>query len=149
MFGPHETNLGRGRAISERHVAYYARRAAGGCGVIVTEVASVHPLDWPYERAPLASDCAEGWAKIVDACTPHRTGVLAGLGNAGLQGGAAYSQRELWGPSPVPEVAGREVPKEMEDEDIEEVVAGFAEATRIAMDAGCAGVEINAGQHSL
>ncbi|MBC8092171.1 MAG: 2,4-dienoyl-CoA reductase, partial [Pseudonocardia sp.] len=50
VFGPHETNLGRRRAISERHVAYYARRAAGGAGVIVTEVASVHPSDWPYER---------------------------------------------------------------------------------------------------
>jgi 2,4-dienoyl-CoA reductase (NADPH2) len=149
MFGPHETNLGRGRAISERHVAYYARRAAGGCGVVVTEVASVHPLDWPYERAPLAADCAEGWAKIVDACTPHGTAVLAGLGHAGLQGSSAYSQRELWGPSPVPEVAGREVPKEMEDEDIEEAVAAFADATRLAVSAGCAGVEINAGQHSL
>ncbi len=30
-----------------------------------------------------------------------------------------------------------------------QVVAGFAAATRLAMDAGCAGVEINAGQHSL
>ena len=28
MFGPHETNLGRRRAISARHVAYYERRAA-------------------------------------------------------------------------------------------------------------------------
>lgn len=42
MFGPHETNLGQHRAISARHVAYYERRAAGGCGVIVTEIASVH-----------------------------------------------------------------------------------------------------------
>ncbi len=149
MFGPHETNLGRRRAISERHVAYYARRAAGGCGVIVTEVAGVHPLDWPYERAPLASDCAAGWADVVAACAPHGTVVLAGLGHAGLQGSSAYSQRELWGPSPVPEVAGREVPKEMEGDDIAEVVAGFADATRIAMAAGCAGVEVNAGQHSL
>ncbi len=149
MFGPHETNLGRGRAISERHVAYYARRAQGGCGLIVTEFASVHAQDWPYERAPLAAECGPGWAAVVEACTPHAAVVLAGLGHAGLQGSSAYSQRELWGPSPVPEVAGREVPKEMEDEDIEAVVAGFAAATRIAMEAGCAGVEINAGQHSL
>jgi mycofactocin system FadH/OYE family oxidoreductase 1 len=149
MFGPHETNLGRGRAISERHVAYYARRAQGGCGMIVTEIASVHAQDWPYERAPLATECGPGWAAVVDACTPHGAVVLAGLGHAGLQGSSAYSQRELWGPSPVPEVAGREVPKEMEADDIEAVVAGFAQATRIAMDAGCAGVEINAGQHSL
>ncbi len=30
VFGPHETNLARGRALSGRHVAYYSRRAAGG-----------------------------------------------------------------------------------------------------------------------
>src|SRR6185312_7710284 len=114
-----------------------------------TEIASVHPLDWPYERAPLAADCAQGWADIVTACSPHGAVVLAGLGHAGLQGSSAYSQRELWAPSPVPEVAGREVPKEMEDDDIEDVVAAFAQATRIALSAGCAGVEINAGQHSL
>ena len=31
VFGPHETNLGVGRSFSDRHVAYYAARAAGGC----------------------------------------------------------------------------------------------------------------------
>ena len=36
VFGPHETNLGRRRAFSERHTAYYARRAVGGAGVVVT-----------------------------------------------------------------------------------------------------------------
>ena len=48
VFGPHETNLGRMRAISIKHAAYYARRARGGAGLIVTETASVHPSDWPY-----------------------------------------------------------------------------------------------------
>ena len=74
MFGPHETNLGRRRAISARHAAYYERRAAGGCGVIVTEVASVHPSDWPYERAPLAATVCDqpGWVTL--ACrAPRRT----------------------------------------------------------------------------
>jgi len=64
MFGPHETNLARRRAFSDRHVAYYRRRAAGGAGIVVTETASVHPSDWPYERAPLAADSAAGWAWI-------------------------------------------------------------------------------------
>ena len=68
LFGPHETNLGQARAISERHVAYYARRCAGGAGVLVTETASVHDSDWPYERAPLAQDCARGWAAVAAAC---------------------------------------------------------------------------------
>ena len=92
LFGPHETNLGRGRALSERHVAYYARRAAGGCGVVVTETASVHGSDWPYERAPLAADCGPGWADVVAACRPHSALVLASLGHTGAQGTSTSSR---------------------------------------------------------
>ncbi|WP_322754060.1 mycofactocin system FadH/OYE family oxidoreductase 1 [Frankia sp. Cas3] len=149
LFGPHETNLCHGRAFSSRSVAYYARRAAGGVGVIVTEEASVHPSDWPYERAPLAADCGAGWRAIADAVHPYGTVLVAALGHAGGQGSSAYSQRELWAPSQVPEVNTREVPKSMEPGDIDAVVRGFAEATRTAIAAGCDGVEVNAGQYSL
>jgi mycofactocin system FadH/OYE family oxidoreductase 1 len=149
IFGAHETNLGAGRSIGERHVAYYRRRAEGGAGMVVVEDASVHPSDWPYERAPLASDCAAGWAAVADACHEHGTLVLAGLNHSGGQGSSHWSQRELWAPSRVPEVNTREVPKWMQAADIAAVVDGFAAAGRLAVGAGCDGVEVNAGQHSL
>ncbi len=149
VFGSHVTNLGRGRAISDRHVAYYRRRAAGGCGVVVTETASVHPLDWPYERAPLAAECAAGWHEVAAACHEHGALVVASLGHHGGQGSSAYSRREMWAPSPVPEVDSRELPKVMEDQDIAEVIAGFGAATRLAMGSGCDGVEVDAGERSL
>ena len=150
MFGPHVTNLGDDlRQFSPRHVAYYERRARGGCGIVVTEGASVHDSDWPYERAPLASRCGEGWSAIAQACHAHGALVVASLDHAGGQGSSAYSQRELWAPSRVPEVNSREVPKWMEADDIEAVFAGFGAAAALAVTAGCDGVEINAGQHSL
>ena len=149
MFGPHETNLARRREISARHVAYYARRASGGCGVIVTETASVHPSDWPYERAPLAADCGPGWAEAVAACRPHGALLLAGLGHAGMQGSSAFSQSALWAPSRVPDASSRELPMEMEDAQIDALVDGFAAAAALAAGSGLDGVEINAGQHSL
>ncbi|WP_433290082.1 mycofactocin system FadH/OYE family oxidoreductase 1 [Pseudonocardia sp. CA-142604] len=149
LFGPHETNLARDREISDRHVGYYARRAAGGTGVIVTEVASVHDSDWPYERAPRAADAVPGWAAVVDACRPHGTLVLAGLGHAGAQGSSAYGQQALWGPSGVADAASREVPMEMEQPEIDELVSGFSAAAVLAAQAGLDGVEINAGQHSI
>lgn len=149
IFGAHETNLGDGRAFSDRHVAYYRRRAEGGVGVIVTEDASVHHSDWPYERAPLASECGPGWAAIAAACTRSKTLVIAGLGHAGGQGTSHWSQRELWAPSRVPETNTREVPKWMELADVDAVVDGFVAAALLAVDSGCAGVEINAGQFSL
>jgi 2,4-dienoyl-CoA reductase (NADPH2) len=149
MFGPHETNLGRRRAISARHVAYYGRRAAGGCGVIVTEIASVHPSDWPYERAPLAADCGPGWSQTVAACAPYGALVLAGLGHAGMQGSSAFSQGPLWAPSRVPDAGSRELPMEMAESEIDALVDGFTAAAALAARSGLDGVEINAGQYSL
>lgn len=149
VFGPHETNLCAGRAIGARHVDYYRRRAVGGVGVIVTETASVHPSDWPYERCPDAAASGEGWAAVAAACRDEGALVVAGLGHAGMQGSSAYHQRETWGPSSVPDAITREMPKVMEAEDIDAVIAGFAGATKLAVDAGVDGVELNAGQHSL
>lgn len=149
MFGPHETNLARGRALSQRHVAYYARRAAGGAGLIVTETASVHPGDWPYERAPLAADCGPGWRATSAACAPHGTLVVASLGHAGSQGSSAYHQSALWAPSRVADVVSREMPMEVEEPELEALRAGFGAAARLAADCGLDGVEVDAGQYSL
>jgi mycofactocin system FadH/OYE family oxidoreductase 1 len=147
VFGPHETNLGRGRSLSDRHVAYYAARSAGGCGVIVTETASVHESDWPYERAPLAVECGDGWQAIVAACPSSL--VLASLGHTGGQGSSAYSQRSLWAPSAVADAVSRELPQVMGPAEIALVVKGFASSATLAMASGCAGVEIEAGHGAL
>jgi mycofactocin system FadH/OYE family oxidoreductase 1 len=149
IFGPHETNLGEGRALSARHVAYYGRRAAAGAGVIITEIASVLDGDWPYERAPLAAACPDGWRQIAAACRPSGTVLLAGLGHTGLQGSSAYSQRELWGPSGFTDVVSRETPMVMGQCEIDAVVAGFAAAAALAAAAGADGVEIDAGPGAL
>ncbi|MGY1708468.1 mycofactocin system FadH/OYE family oxidoreductase 1 [Geodermatophilus sp. SYSU D00758] len=149
LFGPHETNLGRGRALSARHTAYYARRAAGGCGIVVTETASVHESDHPYELSPLAAGCGPGWAAVVAACRPHGTLVLAGLGHTGAQGSSAWTGTALWGASAVPDVVTREVPAVMGRPELEALVAGSAAAARTAVAADADGVEVDAGPRSL
>jgi 2,4-dienoyl-CoA reductase (NADPH2) len=149
IFGPHVTNLCRGRAFSDDLLAYYSRRARGGCGTVVAEEAPVHASDWPYEYAPSLDLVGEGWSRF--AFVMHEEGALAlaSIGHTGAQGSSAYSQRELFAPSPVPDVVTREVPKEMEQEDIDAVLAGFHAAAAKAAASGVDGVEINAGQHSL
>jgi mycofactocin system FadH/OYE family oxidoreductase 1 len=152
VFGPHATDLADPRhpgGFSGDHVTYYARRASGGAGLIVTEVASVHDSDRPYERAPCAADAAPGWAAVGRACREHGTLVLAGLGHAGAQGSSAHHRRPLWGPSAFADPVTREVPVAMDDEAIAALVAGFAAAAAGARAAGLDGVEIQAGQYAL
>ncbi|WP_243741555.1 NAD-binding protein [Actinomycetospora succinea] len=152
LFGPHVTHLAdphRPRALGPDHVAHYRARAAGGTGVVVTEVASVVPEDHPYEDAPLAPLGGDGWAAIADACRPYGTVVLAGLGHAGGQGSSAYTRGPLWAPSAVPDPASGEVPASLSPWGISEIVAEFASAAALAVEAGCDGVEIQAGQHAL
>ncbi len=149
VFGAHETNLGVGRGFSPRHTDYYEARARGGCGIVVTETASVCADDWPYERAPLAAECGPGWRAVVEACRPHGALILAGLGHHGSQGSSAYSQSVLWAPSPVADVVSREMPAEMGDTEIGSVIAGFAESAAIAVAADVDGVEVDAGPTAL
>jgi 2,4-dienoyl-CoA reductase (NADPH2) len=152
LFGPHTTNLADPRRpgeLSGDHATYYGRRADGGAGVIVTEVASVHGSDRPAERAPSAADAGPGWAAIARACAAHGTVVLAGLGHAGTQGSSAHHGRPLWGPSAVPDPVTRQVPVAMDEAAIAAVIDGFAAAAVRAVDAGLDGVEIQAGQYAL
>ena len=149
VFGPHETNLATRRAFSDRHLAYYLARATGGAGVIVLEEASVDDSDWPYERAPLASRAPEGWSRISQACHEEGALVMAALGHAGGQGSSAYHERVLFGPSATADAETREVSKAMEPEEVDALVVAFAVAAEAAVRAGCDGVELNAGQHSL
>ena len=151
VFAAHQTNFARHNRFDSRHAAYYAARARGGAGVIVLEGSVVHPSDWPYEYAIFGYDerIVPTYQMIAEALRPHGPVVLAQLTHSGMQGTSHYSQAALWAPSPIPEVNSREVPKEMEPEDIAAVIDGFATAARYAIEGGLDGVEINAGPESL
>ena len=150
-FAAHQTNFATHNRLTERHAAYYAARAAGGAGLIVLEPSVVHPSDWPYEYAVFGYEPAavDGYRRAAEAIHRHGALALAQLTHSGMQGTSHYSQRPLWGPSPVPEVNSRELPQAMEIEDIAAVIEGFRQAARHALDGGLDGVELNAGQDSL
>jgi len=149
VFGPHVTNLAPGRAFGPAHTAYYGARAAGGAGIIVTETASVHDSDHPYQYAPRAQDCPAGWAQIARACRAHGAVVLAGLGHRGAEGVSAHTRAALWGASAVAEPARREQPMVIGAAEIAALIAAFAASAQAAVAAGCDGVEIDAGPGAL
>ena len=151
VFAAHQTNFATHNRFTERHVAYYETRAAGGAGTIVLEGSVVHPSDWPYEYAIFGYEAAvvDGYRQIADALHRHGVLALAHLTHSGMQGSSHYSQLPLWAPSPVPEVNSRELPQAMDADDIAAVIQGFRQAARYARDGGLDGVELNAGQDSL
>src|SRR5258708_16889585 len=92
----------------------------------------------PYESAVLGY--LPGTTQAVTAVTErvHAHGALSlvQLNHNGQQSVSDHNQRELWAPSPVPNVASREVPKEMEQADIRAVIDGFAQVARAVIQAG-------------
>jgi 2,4-dienoyl-CoA reductase (NADPH2) len=145
VFAAHQTNFARHNCFEQRHAAYYAARAAGGAGVIVLEGSVVHPSDWPYEYAIFGYEArvVAGYRLLAEAIHPHGALALAHLTHSGGQGSSHYSQKPLLAPSPVPEVNSREVPQEMEVEDIAVMVAAFAQAAAYALEGGLDGPDVD------
>jgi mycofactocin system FadH/OYE family oxidoreductase 2 len=150
-FSAHLTNLAENNLPSERHAYYLAERARGGAGLIITEEQSVHPTDHAYEKLIDAwkPETVPGYRRICRAVHEFETKIFAQLNHNGGQGDGSYSRRPVWGPSPVADFMFREVPKEMEIEDIREVVAYFQRAAANVREGGFDGVELQVGHSSL
>jgi mycofactocin system FadH/OYE family oxidoreductase 2 len=151
IFGSHTTNFARNNLLSQQHADYYATRAKGGAGMIVVEEHIVHPSDMPYERALLGylPGTSQALAPVVERVHAHNSLALVQLNHNGQQSTSDHTQREMWAPSPVPNVSSREVPKAMEQADIDAVIAGFAQVARTVIQAGADGVELQVSDTSL
>ncbi len=151
LFGSHTTNFAHRNLLSQQHADYYAARAEGGAGVIVLEEHVVHPSDLPYERAVLGylPETPQTIASVVERIHAHDSLALVQLNHNGQQSSSDHNQRELWAPSPVPNVSSREVPKEMEQADIRAVIDGFAQVARYTVQGRADGVELQISDTSL
>jgi 2,4-dienoyl-CoA reductase (NADPH2) len=124
----------------ERMAAFYAARARGGAGLIVTGGVS------PDERgrlfpgaAKLTTDAeAERHRVVTDAVHADGGRIALQLLHAGRY---AYHPG-LAAPSPLPAPINPQVPHELSDDEIEETIEAFARAAGLARSAGYDGVEI-------
>jgi mycofactocin system FadH/OYE family oxidoreductase 2 len=150
-FSAHLTNFAEDCLPSDQHVFYLATRARGGSGLIITEEQSVHPTDRAYEKLVEAfrPEVIPGYRKITRAVHEYETKIFAQLNHNGQQCSGALSRLPVWAPSPVPDVLFREVPKQMEQEDIEEVIRYFCTSAIHAREGGFDGIELQYGHSSL
>ncbi|MGZ4565782.1 MAG: mycofactocin system FadH/OYE family oxidoreductase 2 [Blastococcus sp.] len=151
VFPAHLTNYAVDGLPTARHAAYYGARAAGGCGLVITEEHTVHPSDGAYEKAIRGYDPAvlPGYRRLTDAVHTAGGVVFAQLNHHGGQGSGLYTRRPLWAPSAVPDPLFREVPRAMDADDVAAVVAAFAEVAARCAEGGFDGVEVQASQSAL
>jgi 2,4-dienoyl-CoA reductase-like NADH-dependent reductase (Old Yellow Enzyme family) len=144
-----------GAVPGEDVAAYYARRAAGGIGLIITEGTFV-----PHAAASNNGNIPDfhgeaalaGWKAVADGVQAYGTKIVPQLWHVGL-----LPKREvegvsltLGGSSEVSPsgyiLAGQQVAEPMSRQQIDEVVAAFGAAARSALDLGFDGIEIH-GAH--
>lgn len=151
VFSAHLTNYARNGKPTEQHAAYYAARAAGGAGLIITEEHSTHPTDWPYEKLihGFHRDVIPGYRRITSAVHQYRVPIFAQINHNGGQASSMYSRLPVWAPSAVADPLFREVPKAITHDEIREVVAGYVRVAEHCAEGGFDGVELQCSHSSL
>ncbi len=151
VFAAHLTNYAEDGMPSEQHAAYYAARAAGGAGLIITEEHSVHPTDWPYEKMIHAfhPTVVPGYRRITEAVHEHGTPIFAQINHNGGQASSMYTRLPVWAPSPVADPLFREVPKAVDHLEIAEIAAGYAEVAARCKEGGFDGIELQCSHSSI
>ncbi len=151
VFSAHLTNYADDGRPTEQHAAYYAARAAGGAGLIITEEHSTHPTDWPYEKLihGFHRDVIPGYRRITDAVHRHGTPIFAQINHNGGQASSMYTRLPVWAPSPVADPLFREVPKAVDDAEIAEIVAGYALVAEHCAEGGFDGIELQCSHSSI
>lgn len=151
VFAAHLTNLAEKNLPGPRLMAYYTERAKGGCGLIITEEQSVHLSDWAYEKLIHGFDphVIPAYRRMTRAVHEHGTKMFAQINHNGMQASSVYSHRPVVGPSPCVDPIHREMCKELEPEEIAEIVRGYALVARHVREGGFDGAELQSSHSSL
>ena len=149
VFQPHNPALASPDGLAtEQQARYYAERAKGGASLVIIENAAVH---WTGKMSLAMMHAWDprvvpGWRRLADRV--HEAGAaIFGQLNHGGHSTALRPPQLLWAPTQMPEASSRYNCKEMEAEDLEAVIAGFAAGARHYQQAGFDGVEIKAAAH--
>ncbi|MFH1350332.1 MAG: FAD-dependent oxidoreductase [Pseudomonadota bacterium] len=144
IMAPMLTCLTDGDYVSDRLIHFLAERAKGGVGLIITEVASVHPLGRmePNELSVYDDKFLPGLQRLADEIHVHGAKIAMQIGHGGSQCREKVLGEQPVAPSPVPSFRG-EVPRELSIEEIKGLVEDYVKAAARAKKAGFDGVELH------
>jgi 2,4-dienoyl-CoA reductase-like NADH-dependent reductase (Old Yellow Enzyme family) len=138
----------------DRYAAYVAERAREGPGLIVTGAVSVHPTSATPGRfiTGWADDVEASFRKVADAVHEHDRVVFAQIYHNGHHHTGTHSLDDwhaLLAPSPIASPIVGILPKQIEQEEIDEIVGAFADVAAAAKAGGIDGVEVHAAHGYL
>jgi 2,4-dienoyl-CoA reductase-like NADH-dependent reductase (Old Yellow Enzyme family) len=140
--------LTRDHVVTDALIDFHRRVAAGGVGMTTLAYCAVSPdgCGTPNELI-VTPDAAPGLARFAEAIHVEGTAVSGQLGHAGAV--AAGTGRQALSPSPVFSPLAMRRTKAVSADQIERIVADFANAARIMADAGFDAVELHLGHGYL
>jgi 2,4-dienoyl-CoA reductase-like NADH-dependent reductase (Old Yellow Enzyme family)/thioredoxin reductase len=136
---------------------YYEERAKGGVGLIIIGGTHVHPssIMAPLLMPQLFDDRQiEPLSKIADAVHKHGCKLAIQLWHSGVRGFPGYKQAPGYDPDatwytvspsqvPLGEFPGASTPKELNEDEIQELIEAYGSAAKRAIAAGLDGVELH------
>src|SRR5437870_419594 len=150
----HAEAMAEGGRPTERLRRYHEAKARGGCALtIFGGSSSVHPSSPAAAWKQIANhddSIIPAYRAIADAVHDHGCLVFTQLTHLGRRAQSdAEESNVLLAPSQIPEKVHREVPHELEGEQIAELVRAFGEAARRCRDGGLDGIEISMAHNHL
>jgi 2,4-dienoyl-CoA reductase-like NADH-dependent reductase (Old Yellow Enzyme family)/thioredoxin reductase len=128
----------------EREVAYWVGKAKGGIGLIQSHVHGIHSSIEGMGNVFARPQALAKFKRAAEAIHEHGAAFVGQLWHPGSQGGAAFTAP--WAPSPVPQPQSWTMPHAMTIDEINEVIAGYAQGAALLREAGVDGAEIH-GAH--
>ena len=150
---PHATGWSRDGLIDRSEVDYHVRKAAGGCGLVMTfGSASVDPsTEASYGSVALWDERNEPALRaLADGVHEHGGLVMSQMTHMGRRGTSAISGIPLRAPSDLPEGVHMEVPVPLATDELPAIVERFAEVARRLERCGLDGAEVTSfGGHLI
>ncbi|PPR76830.1 MAG: NADH oxidase, partial [Alphaproteobacteria bacterium MarineAlpha2_Bin1] len=145
----HATLLVKDHLFNESHINYYAKRAQGGVAVITMEAMAVHPTTQPYEGKAFSFDkrIVSEYKKISKEVHKFNTLIFSQPWHRGRQTNSVTNGLPVWAPSSIPCSVYREMPHEMTEEDIDEIIEGYRLSAIYSKEGGLDGIEIHGASH--
>jgi len=151
VFRPVRTRFVDDGYPTEELAAHLGARAAGGAGLVVGPAQMlVHPsASGPAFVDAYDDEAVPALATVADAVHDHDAKIIGQLTHTGAESQGDWEMQPQLAPSASPSDAAYEMPKTMSQDEIDAVLAGFADAAANLDAAGFDGVELAAGPFSV